>query len=300
MIVANNASALQYYIPQMKGLPAQWKFAESRTPITIALIFQTRSSTRRIRCFGRRSVSGVMSVARTSKAAARLSASFRTRHGVEKIYHAVVAGKLTGSGTREDFLVSRGGSGALERTDGRGPRTVIYRSMPPPIETRAVMPKGSGYGDEFSTADEGNTSPQPDRCQARPPEAKRAVLEWAAIDLPSPGARIPRCPRSGSPLTLVRVRLVTGRKHQIRVQLAGMGCPVVGDVRYGRFRGEGGTYAGSVPLEDRSILLHASGLVIPHPTRPGETVRVVAPPPKAWINLCGKEIIDVVLADARR
>ena len=37
-----------------------------------------------------------------------------------------------------------------------------------------------------------------------------------------------RCDRS-----LVEVRLETGRKHQIRVQLASVGCPVVGDRRYG-------------------------------------------------------------------
>ena len=37
--------------------------------------------------------------------------------------------------------------------------------------------------------------------------------------------------------TLLQIRLLTGRKHQIRVQLAAEGHPIVGDVKYGAFRG---------------------------------------------------------------
>lgn len=236
-----------------------------------------------------------MCVARTSKAAARLSASFRTRNGVEKIYHAIVAGKISGSGTREDFVISQGNRSALDCKDGRGPRTAIHRSGPL-LETHAETRSHRVGGAQVSTLRGVDSSPQPASCVTRSPGAKHAILEWMAIELRSPGAYAFRCRQTGTPLSLLRLRLVTGRKHQIRAQLAAMGYPVVGDVRYGR----GGTAAGLFPLADRSILLHASGLVVPHPTRRGETVRVVAPPPEAWSKVCGKSIVDEVLADARR
>jgi 23S rRNA pseudouridine1911/1915/1917 synthase len=54
--------------------------------------------------------------------------------------------------------------------------------------------------------------------------------------------------------SLVEVRLETGRKHQIRVQLASIGCPVAGDRRYGA-KSEG------CPR----LALHASKLLLAHP-----------------------------------
>lgn len=57
--------------------------------------------------------------------------------------------------------------------------------------------------------------------------------------------------------SLLEVQPVTGRPHQIRVQLASMGCPIVGDVKYGA---EG-------PNDDASIYLHASQLQFIHPVR---------------------------------
>jgi 23S rRNA pseudouridine1911/1915/1917 synthase len=50
--------------------------------------------------------------------------------------------------------------------------------------------------------------------------AKRAATRWKVVD-------------SGMGLSLLEVSLETGRKHQIRVQLAAMGHPVAGDERYG-------------------------------------------------------------------
>ena len=43
---------------------------------------------------------------------------------------------------------------------------------------------------------------------------------------------------NGRELTLVKVRLYTGRTHQIRVQFASRGFPIVGDRRYGASAGE--------------------------------------------------------------
>jgi 23S rRNA pseudouridine1911/1915/1917 synthase len=62
--------------------------------------------------------------------------------------------------------------------------------------------------------------------------------------------------------SLLEVRPVTGRPHQIRVQLATIGCPIVGDVKYGA----------TGPNEDASICLHASRLRFLHPVRKEEVI----------------------------
>lgn len=65
--------------------------------------------------------------------------------------------------------------------------------------------------------------------------------------------------------TLLEVHPVTGRPHQIRVQLASIGCPIVGDVKYGA----------STPNDDASICLHASRLQFIHPVRK-ESITIAA------------------------
>ena len=53
---------------------------------------------------------------------------------------------------------------------------------------------------------------------------------------------------------LLEITLLTGRFHQIRAQLAAIGCPIKGDVKYGARRSN----------EDRSILLHAHTCAFQH------------------------------------
>ena len=67
---------------------------------------------------------------------------------------------------------------------------------------------------------------------------------------------------------LLEVRPVTGRSHQIRVQLFAMGCPIVGDVKYG--------YAS--PTADGSICLHARMLEFIHPVKK-VSLKITAPLP---------------------
>ncbi|MFT7606938.1 MAG: 23S rRNA pseudouridine1911/1915/1917 synthase, partial [Saprospiraceae bacterium] len=69
--------------------------------------------------------------------------------------------------------------------------------------------------------------------------------------------------------SLLEIELITGRFHQIRSQLAAIGCPIRGDVKYGFKRGN----------KDRSIHLHAWKLRFTHPVSE-ELVELVAPLPE--------------------
>ncbi|MFO0826044.1 MAG: RluA family pseudouridine synthase [Gemmataceae bacterium] len=70
--------------------------------------------------------------------------------------------------------------------------------------------------------------------------------------------------------TWLELRPHTGRKHQLRVQLASRGCPIVGDVKYG-----------SDHIFGHGIALHARSLTFLHPTTK-EPITVTAELPKIW------------------
>lgn len=95
------------------------------------------------------------------------------------------------------------------------------------------------------------------------PGSKRAVLDYELVG------------RSDR-YYLLEVHLHTGRHHQIRCQLAKMGCPIKGDLKYGAPRSN----------PDGSISLHARRLCLEHPVS-HETVNVAADVPndKLWKTL---------------
>lgn len=93
----------------------------------------------------------------------------------------------------------------------------------------------------------------------------------------------PATPESGMREHLLDVRLETGRSHQIRAHAASLGCPVVGDHRYGR-----DPAASEAPPEtehDR-LCLHAWTLEFAHP-RTGEPLRFESPLPD-WGRVGGR------------
>lgn len=79
---------------------------------------------------------------------------------------------------------------------------------------------------------------------------------------------------------LLEVNLHTGRHHQIRCQLAKMGCPIKGDVKYGFPRLN----------EDKGICLHARRISFIHPVKK-ERITITANPPKGdplWGEFIGQ------------
>ena len=99
------------------------------------------------------------------------------------------------------------------------------------------------------------------------PNAKKAVLKYRTF-------------AHSDNYTLLEVRLLTGRHHQIRCQLAAMGCPIKGDLKYGAPRSN----------PDGSISLMARRVEFIHPVSK-ESITVEAPIPNdtLWQALAPKE-----------
>jgi len=154
-------------------------------------------------------VTGLVLLAKTSKAAARLSEAFRTR-AVKKTYLAAVEGAPSPrEGILEHFL----------RKDER------HRKV------HATHESAEG--------------------------AQLARLRYRAVG-------------AGEGMSLLEVEPETGRKHQIRVQLAKIGAPIVGDRKYGS----------TLPFPS-GIALHAYRLELEHPVR-REPLALQAPLPESW------------------
>ncbi|MFT5125399.1 MAG: 23S rRNA pseudouridine1911/1915/1917 synthase [Candidatus Omnitrophota bacterium] len=149
-----------------------------------------------------RPVSGIVILARTSKAASRLSEEIRAGR-MEKEYIAIVSGRVPDAGDWTDRLVREDRHSRVARAQEEG---------------------------------------------------KTARLTYTCIGYEDGVSR-------------VRIQLITGRHHQIRVQFSHRGHPILGDLRYGSTR----------TFPDRALALHAAKVAIKHPVRP-ENMTFEAPP----------------------
>ena len=77
--------------------------------------------------------------------------------------------------------------------------------------------------------------------------------------------------------TLLDIMTETGRKNQIRVHLSDIGCPIVGDRKYG-----------AATDFVRRVRLHACSLTFPHPVT-GEMINVESPMPDGFLSLKTKD-----------
>ncbi|HEY0829434.1 MAG TPA: RluA family pseudouridine synthase [Bacilli bacterium] len=96
--------------------------------------------------------------------------------------------------------------------------------------------------------------------------AKEAILDYEVINPSQEG------------FSLVRIQLLTGRSHQIRVQFSSIGCPLYGDQRYGI---NAQVKRGYAPKEQIALWSHE--LTFQHPTLNQQvTFRSIPPRTKPW------------------
>ena len=197
-------------------------------------------------------VSGLVVVAKTPAAAAALAQQFRDRT-VQKRYLAVVAGRFPAP--LEQWVdwhdeISRGEGHRCSTIVPQGMSPAPQRNIPPPRGRRPEQGGAGGAG-------------------PRRPETRRGTPISPLVQAAHTRARV--IARAGE-VSLVELEPVTGRRHQLRAQLAARGCPIVGDRPYGSrlpYREPGG------------IALHAAELELTHPAD-GRRVRLAAPIPAAW------------------
>ena len=90
-------------------------------------------------------------------------------------------------------------------------------------------------------------------------DAKLAILTYKTLTV-------------GEHYSLLEINLETGRHHQIRCQLAAIGCPVKGDLKYGAKRSN----------PDGGICLHARQIEFEHPVS-HDQINIIAPTPEDTI-----------------
>lgn len=119
--------------------------------------------------------------------------------------------------------------------------------------TRNRPPKDSDRLVHYITSTERNNKSYASLTQKK--DAKQAALSYRLIG-------------SSDHYHLLEINLETGRKHQIRVQLSAIGCPIKGDLKYGDRRSN----------PDGSISLQAHSIEFEHPVS-HKQISVVAPLP---------------------
>ncbi|PWC66693.1 pseudouridine synthase [Azospirillum sp. TSH7] len=112
---------------------------------------------------------------------------------------------------------------------------------------------------DLALAKEGG--PHGERVAENKEEGKRAVTVYSVQE------------NVGKQAAFVAMWPLTGRTHQLRVHMAAVGTPILGD---GKYAGQGAFLAGAEVA--KKLHLHARRLILPHP-RGGKTIDVTAPLP---------------------
>jgi len=157
-----------------------------------------------------RPVSGIIILARTSKALSRLNELFKNKK-IAKVYYALVTSKPPDvSGKLTHYLI---------KDTTKNITSAFAKSRP---------------------------------------KAKEAILTY-------------ELQQKNHDDYLLKVQPITGRPHQIRVQLASMGSPIKGDLKYGD----------KVANPDGNIMLHAYQITLTHPVKK-EIMKITCQPPPSW------------------
>lgn len=181
--------------------------------------------------------SGLIVFARSQRAFDWLKDDLRTRR-VHRLYLALVAGEFADSGKGENAADL--GAGTIQ--------TLIRERPSGPVECIPLTPR----------ARQGSDRP------ISPGEPRLAITHYRVL-------------ASGKGLSLLQVRLESGRKHQIRAHLASIGHPIVGDRLYaGR----------DTPDPLGRLGLHAAELGFTHPGT-GETRRFFSAAPEGFWRSVG-------------
>lgn len=172
------------------------------------------------------------------------------------------------------FAKNRGAAASLaeqfrERTVTKEYLAVVEKRFPAPLGTWVTWQDRLHWHEATrravivdAGATRGNAARGHESNAERPPSAAVSAVTMARVSQ-----------RAGD-VSLVELRPETGRRHQLRVQLAAHGCPIVGDRLYGgRLPPPGGTGQG--------IALHARQLAFDHP-RSGCRQTVSAAVPAVW------------------
>ena len=179
-------------------------------------------------------VEGIMVFAKNQKAAASLSRQIQQK-SIDKYYYALAEGKLMPQeGKLENYLLRDGKSNTSKvvTADTRGAKkAILYYKV---LQIKELSAK------EPEIKESQVKEPQVKEPQVKEPQIKEA--------LKVPSTKEPEA--EGELQSLIEVQLETGRHHQIRVQMAHAGFPLVGDKKY-----NSGCRTGYMPIGLCSIRL---------------------------------------------
>jgi 23S rRNA pseudouridine1911/1915/1917 synthase len=181
-------------------------------------------------------VSGCVLFARNRRTLAFFGGCFRDPGLVEKIYWGIAAPPRNAAGPEQPVPAGLVPADAVVLPDTVPPDGAAWVEL--------VHWLGAGRGNRSVAYDNDG------------PGRKKSVLRYRILG-------------RGEHYLFLEIRLITGRRHQIRAQLSRIGLPIKGDLKYGARRSE----------PSGGIRLHCHSLAFPDPAGTDRIIRAEAPPP---------------------